>query len=165
MLFERSNVCCGYMPYGWLGPVSKGFSDMLVVANEAVELTESRCCIGDCDITGRLLNPRGRLSCVIEFRTFAVLFLVAVRRRSFTGAFDVEYCLCGISLRSLSCGWPIRLSSVLACVWRKPRPSETIKSSSSKSISCSSSKTLWTLSRCESVLSWLLRRDIARRGP
>lgn len=47
MLLERSMVCWGYMPYGWLGPVSKGFSDMLVVAKEAVELTESRWCSGD----------------------------------------------------------------------------------------------------------------------
>src|SRR5690242_1042186 len=153
------------MPYGWLGPVSKGFSDMLVVAKEAVELTESRWCSGDWDAGGRLLRPGGRPSCTTELRTFAVLFLVAVRRRSFPGAFDVEYCRCGVSLGLLSCGWVFRGSSVLACVWRNPRPSETMKSPSSKSISYSSSKTLWTLSRCERVLSWLLRRSIARYGP
>lgn len=161
-------VCCGYMPYGWLGPVSKGFSDMLVVANEAVELTESRCCSGDWVSGGRLPTPWGRPSCTKELRTLAVLFLVTVRRRSFpgaTGAFEVEVCRWGVSLRSASCGWPSRDSSVLAWVWRKPRPSETMKSPSSKSISYSSSKTLWTLSRRESVLSWLLRRSMARCGP
>lgn len=165
MLLERSIVCCGYMPYGWLGPVSKGFSDMLVVAKEAVELTESRWCCGDWETGGRLLRPEGRLSCTTEWRTLAVLFLVAVRRRSFPGAFDVEYCRCGASLWSLSCGWAFRGSSVLACVWRNPRPSETMKSFSSKSTSYSSSKTSWTLSRRERVLSWLLRRSIARCGP
>ena len=79
MLEGRATVCCGYMPYGWLGPVSNGFSELLVVAKDPVELTESRCARGDCAL-GRLLSE-GRPSCVVESRALAVLFRVAILRR------------------------------------------------------------------------------------
>ena len=43
-LAERASVFSGYMPYGWLGPPGNGLSDRASVANDAVELTDARCC-------------------------------------------------------------------------------------------------------------------------
>ena len=54
MLELRAMVFCGYMPYGWLGPLPSGLSGLVVVAKDAVELTDARCCRED-ECAGRWL--------------------------------------------------------------------------------------------------------------
>jgi hypothetical protein len=138
----RAMVCCGYMPYGWLGPVSKGLSPFEVVANDPVLLTDMRCAKGDGELGPRLCIACGRLSCAVESRTFAVLFRVAVLRRSLSGGgFDVDVCRCIVSFASWFGLSPWCPSFALAFAGRKPSETEGIKSSSSGSISKSSSKT------------------------
>lgn len=153
-------VCCGYMPYGWLGPDSNGGSELLVVANDPVELTESRCARGDWAL-GPLWRG-GRASCGIESRTLAVLFRVAILRRSLSIGFVIEVCRCGASFRLWSCRSLCHASFALA--GRKPSDTEGIKSSSLGSISWSSSKMLDWLGRREGSLLSLLRRSIAPAG-
>jgi hypothetical protein len=126
-------VSCGYMPYGWLGPVSKGLSPLDVVANDPVELTDARWPRGVGELGPRLCVPGGRPSWAIELRTFTVLFRVAALRRSCSGAFDVDACRWSASFRSWSCRSPFHASLMFA--GRKPSETEGIKSSSSGSIS------------------------------
>lgn len=163
-------VFCGYMPYGWLGPVVNGLSDLAMVAKDAVELTDSRCCKGvACE-----LGPRGgggmpglRSSCDIEFRgngTFAVLFRVATLRRS-TESADFVGVICGRagSFRSWSCRSLFQPSVVP--VGRKPSLTEGMKSSSSWSSAYSSSKTSGLLGGRWGWPSLELRRSIASVVP
>lgn len=137
MLGVRAMVFCGYMPYGWLGPVpiSNGFSPFDVVANDAVELTDVRCDRGEGE-GGGILGPRlcmegGRPSC--GGATFAVLFRVATLRRSLLLGFDVDACRCIASSRSWSCLSLFNPS--LALAGRKPSETDGMKSFSSGSIS------------------------------
>ena len=100
MLVERATVCWGYMPYGWLGPVSNGLSPFVVVAKLPVELTDARCANGEDELVPRLCTANGLVSCGMGSWVFAVLFRVAMRRRSVSGVFEVEVCRCGASCRS-----------------------------------------------------------------
>jgi hypothetical protein len=149
------------MPYGWLGPVSKGFSELLVVAKEPVELTESRCARGEWWL-GPLLSG-GRPSCTVVSCTFAVLFRVAALRKSFSFDLVVDACRCGVPIRSWS--WRSLCHASLAFAGRKPSETEGIKSSSSGSIAKSSSKTSGLLGRRWGSLSSLLRRSMAPKDP
>jgi hypothetical protein len=99
-LVVRAIVCCGYMPYGWLGPVSKGLSPFEVVAKDPVELTDARWASGDGELGPRLCMGGWRPSWAIGSRTFAVLFRVAVLLRSLCSGFEVDVCRCIASVRS-----------------------------------------------------------------
>jgi hypothetical protein len=163
-LAVRAMVCCGYMPYGWLGPVSKGLSPLDVVAKEPVELTEARWLRGDGELGPRLCRAAGRPSGGIASRTFAVLLRVAVRRRSRSGGgFDVEVVRWTGSFRSWS--WRSLLHAWLALAGRKPSETEGMKSSSSRSTSWSSSKTLAVLGGREGASLSLLRRSMTPKTP
>lgn len=137
----RAMVFWGYMPYGWLGPVSKGLSPLEVVAKEPVELTDARCARGDgedglwwwCVASGR-----PALSCAIESRVFAVLLRVAILLRLASWGFDMDVWRWGVSSRSWAWAWACLWwlpSSLVLLAGRKPSDTEGMKSSSSGSTS------------------------------